>query len=214
MNWLTRLISSRDDGAGLPDEQRELIRRWQALPEPDTTRPHFETRYLILNTEASGLDLEADRLLAVGAIAVEGGSFRPADSFYAVLDDGPATALTQLLDFVGKGPVVVFNAGFNRAMLERALSEQLGVTAPWLWLDLRILLPTLFPERIDTPVRLGDWMQAFDIETFQRHHALGDGWAIAQLFLAVQARALAQGALHARALADLERARRQLWRQP
>ena len=33
-------------------------------------------------------------------------------------------------------------------------------------------------------------MAAFGIETFQRHHALGDAWAIAQLFLAAQARAL------------------------
>lgn len=214
MNWLTRLISSRGSDLGLSDAQVDALREWQAIAEPDPARPHFETRYTVLNTEATGLDLDKDRLLAVGAIAVDNGRFSASSGFYAELLPSPATTLIDLLRFIGKGPVVVFNAGFNRVMLERALLDTLGITPPWLWLDLRVLLPALFPERIDAPVRLADWMQEFDIETFQRHHALGDCCAIAQLFLAMQSRALAQGALHARALSDIERARRQLWRQP
>lgn len=214
MNWLTRLISSRGGDLELTAAQLEALQRWQALDEPDLAHPHFETRYVVLNTEATGLDLDRDHLLAVGAIAVECGRFSAASGFYAQLQPSPADALIALLEFVGKGPVVVFNAGFNRTMLDNVLQTHLGVAPEWLWLDLRILLPALFPERIEAPVRLADWMRSFDIETFQRHHALGDCWAIAQLFLALQARALAQGALHARALADVERARRQLWRQP
>lgn len=214
MNWLSRFIPGRYEKPALSATQLDALRRWQALPEPDLSRPHFETRYIILNTEASGLDLEKDRLLAVGAIIVEGASFGAGHSYYAELGEHAADTLLELLDFVGKGPVVVFNAGFNRSMLERALAEHLGAVVPWLWLDQRVLLPTLFPERIDTPVRLAEWMRSFDIETFQRHHALGDCWVIAQLFLALQSRALTQGALHARALGDMERARRQLWRQP
>jgi DNA polymerase-3 subunit epsilon len=57
-------------------------------------------------------------------------------------------------------------------------------------------------------------MKAFGIETFQRHHALGDAWVIAQLMLAAQSRALQAGTSSARSLADLERNRRQLSRQP
>lgn len=59
--------------------------------------------------------------------------------------------------------------------------------------------PRCFPERLERPGRLADWMAAFEIETFQRHHALGDAWAIAQLFLAAQSRTLARGHQSARA---------------
>lgn len=214
MNWLTRLLQTRGEHLELHPEQLDALTRWQALAEPDPGQPHFETRYTVLNTEATGLDADKDRLLALGAIRIEGGRFGPADSYYAALQPDPAATLLALLEFVGKGPVVVFNAGFNRRMIEQAFDTHLGVELPWLWLDLHYLLPALYPERLERVARLADWMRAFDIETFQRHHALGDCWAVAQLFLAVQARALGQGALHARALSDLERARRHLWRQP
>ena len=108
----------------------------------------------------------------------------------AVLDPAPGEALAGLLGVVGKSPLVVFNASFNRSMLERALNEHLGLVPSFVWIDLYFLLPSLFPEKRDRPGRLADWMAAFGIETFQRHHALGDAWAIAQLFLAAQARAL------------------------
>ena len=107
---------------------------------------------------------------------------------------------------MGKNPLVVFSASFNRNMLERALQEHLALTTELLWLDLYFLLPSLFPEKLERPSRLGDWMTAFGIETFQRHHALGDGWAIAQLFLAAQARALSLGVATPRGLAEHEQA--------
>ena len=52
-------------------------------------------------------------------------------------------------------------------------------------------------------------MAAFEIETFQRHHALGDAWAIAQLFLAAQSRALSLAVTNPRALAEHAQAYRQ-----
>lgn len=213
MNWLTRLLTNRADTEALDAPLREAIRLWNALPPPDLARPHFETRYVIVNTEASGLDLEKDRLLAVGAVALDGGILSPHESFYARLDPDPTTALVNLLTFIGKGPVVVYNSSFNRTLLERALGEQVGVGPDWLWLDLYWLLPSLYEDYIDRPSRLADWMKAFNIETFQRHHGLGDAWAIAQLMQAAQSRALLLGVNNARALADVERTRRQLLRQ-
>lgn len=213
MSWLTRLVGSRADTASLDAPLRDAIAQWQALPPPDLGKPHFETRYVVVNTEASGLDLDKDRLLAVGAVAIDGAVLSPHASYYARLDPDPAAALVNLLTFAGKGPVVVYNAAFNRTLLERALNEHLGVSPDWLWLDLYWLLPGLYEEYLDRPSRLADWMKAFDIETFQRHHGLGDGWAIAQLMLAAQSRAPLLGVNNSRSLADLERTRRQLMRQ-
>ena len=210
MSWLTRLLSNRTDAAPLDAAQREALAAWHRLPKPDLTLPHFETRYVVINTEASGLDVDRDRLLAVAAVAVDGGVLAPKDSCYGALDAGPAGVLTDLLSFAGAGPVVVYNAGFNRTMVERALDAHLGITPEWPWIDLYWLMPALYAERISSPARLADWMAAFGIETFQRHHALGDAWAIAQLLLAAIARAPSLGENSARALADLERSRRQL----
>jgi DNA polymerase-3 subunit epsilon len=211
MNWLNRIIPGRSDAGDTGHPQHAALAAWRALPDTDPGRPHFETRYVVVNTEASHLDLERTRLLSVAAIGVDGGRISAADSYYATLGDAPADALQGLLGIAGKAPLVVFNARFNRVLLERAFAAQFGLEPQSIWLDLYVLLPALFPELNDHPVRLADWMASFGIETFQRHHALGDAWAIAQLLLAVQARAQQQGAGNARALADIERTRRQLW---
>ncbi|MCK9987371.1 MAG: DNA polymerase III subunit epsilon [Azoarcus sp.] len=212
MNWLTRLLGTRTDTTSLDAPLRDAIASWEALAAPELGSAHFETRYVVINTEATGLDLDKDRLLAVAAIAIDREHLSPHDSYYAPLEPDAATALTNLLTFAGKGPVVVFNASFNRSLLERALDEHLGLTPDWTWLDLHWLLPALYDEHIDGPARLADWMKAFGIETFQRHHALGGAWAIAQLMLAAQARARALGLNTPRSLADLEHSRRQLRR--
>lgn len=211
MSWLSRLLPTRtSETRSLDPASREALAHWHTLPDADLNRSHFETRYVVLNTEATGLDVDRDQLLSVGAIALEDGTLTPADSYYAQLEPDPGSVMTNLLTFSGSGPIVVCNAGLNRVMLERAFERYLGVTPDWLWLDLYWLLPALFDERFHVPVRLNDWMNQFGIETFQRHHALGDAYAIAQLMLAAEARAMKRGLLSPRALADLERKRKQL----
>lgn len=209
MNWLSRLKAARGDAQALSPQAEQTLRTWHALPDALLERPHFETRYVVVNTEATGLDLDRDRLLAVGAVGVDGGLIHPADAYYATLAPAPGETLAGLLGRVGKSPLVVFNASFNRKMLERALQEHLAFSPSFVWLDLYFLLPSLFPEKRDRPARLADWMAAFGIETFQRHHALGDAWTIAQLFLAVQARALSLAVGTPAALADHQHAYRQ-----
>ncbi|MDX9837057.1 MAG: 3'-5' exonuclease [Azoarcus sp.] len=213
MNWLAKIMGARDGATGPDTTVVQTIENWKALPACDPNRPHFEARYVIVNTEASGLNLDHDTLLSVAAIGINEGILTPEDSFYAALEPHPAATLAALLQFAKKEPLVVFNAGFNRSMLERAFDTHLGFIPDLIWLDLFILLPTLFPDRINRNARLADWMEAFNIETFQRHHALGDAFVIAQLMLSAQARALAHGANTPRALAEMERARRQLQRQ-
>lgn len=205
---MSRLLAGRAAGAGLDLGLRETLSAWQALPDVDPGKSHFETRYVVLNTEASGLDPEHDKLLSVGAIALESGTLVASDSFHASLIDDPTGVLVSLLAFGGPGPIVVYNAALNKAMLERALSSRLGLTPEWIWLDLYWLLPALFPERIARPTRLVEWMRVFGIETFQRHHALGDAYAIAQLMLAAQGQAKRAGLHTLRSLVELERQQR------
>ncbi len=210
MNWLTRLLSTRRGPELLDEGLREALTRWQGLAQPDLARPHFETRYVVLNTEASSVSPTKAELLAVAAIALEGGTLSAADSYQSPLAPDPVAAMARLLTFSAKGPIVVYNASLNRVMLEHAFDSHLGLEPEWVWMDLYWLLPALFEERLDKPTKLGDWMQAFGIDTFRRHHALGDAYAIALLMLVAEARALKRGLASPRSLIDLERSRRQL----
>lgn len=209
MNWLSRLLASRANPE-LDLALRTRLEHYASRPERDLGLSHFETRYVVVNTEASGLDLDKDPLLAVAAIAIEGGAIHPAKALYAPLGEKPGEALADLLEFIDRCPVVLFNGAFNQTHLERAFEHHLGVDFDFACGDLFWLLQTLFPEFEPPPTRLGDWMAALGVETFQRHHALGDAYAIAQLLLATIGRSLAQGIATPRALFETERSRRWL----
>lgn len=210
MKWLSRFLAPRHNATTLDLALRETLSAWQSGATADLTKSHFETRYVVLNTESSGLDIDRDKLLSVAGIAIANGTLAADDSYYAKLEPDPATALVNLLTFAADGPVVVYGSGLNRVMLERALDDHLGIKPDWQWLDLYWLLPVLFQEKIARPTRLHEWMRSFEIETFQRHHALGDAYAIAQLMLALQGRANRNGVVSPRSLAELERAHRRL----
>lgn len=212
MSWLSRILPARG-AAPATRSAAAAVQRWQGLPEANLELSHYETRYALVNIEASSLDHSAARMLAVAAIGIDQGTIDPHDSYYAELGESPAQALADLLDFVGHQPVVMFNASFHRLLLEAGFARQLGFVPAWRYIDLYLLMPALFPDRFEKPVRLAEWMRSFGVETFQRHHALGDAWAIAQLFLSVQARALARGALCARALIEHEQTHREYRRR-
>lgn len=204
MKWLARFLPGRRTESPLPADVREALAHWASLPLANLDRTHSETRYVVLNTRASGVSADRDTLQSVAAIAVEGGRIDPAHSLHALLDADIGARLTELVEFVGAGPVVVFNAELNRALLERAFRQHLGITPEWLWLDLYWLLPALFGEVHPKPVRLSQWMDSLGLGTFQRYHALGDAWVIARLLLALQSRALADGRRSPHSLADQE----------
>jgi DNA polymerase-3 subunit epsilon len=199
-----RLLPGRHARSALPHELREALASWLAEPPPDLTLTHSETRYVVLNTRASDVNADRATLQSVAAIAVEGGRLAARNSFHANLDTHPEQQLTALLRFAAAGPIVVFNAELNRALLERALRKHLDVTPQWLWLDLYWLLPALFGEVHAKPVRLSQWMDSLDLGTFQRYHALGDAWVLARLLLALQSRALTEERRTPAGLADLE----------
>ena len=209
MTWLTRLLPGRASPT-LDFALRARMEHYAGRPQPDLGLSHFETRYVVVNTEAAGLDLDKDPLLAVAAIAIQGGALAPTRALYVPLGEKPGETLAGLLEFVDRAPVVLFNAGFNQTHLERAFDHYLGLTLDLTWIDLYWLLPVFFPEHHAKPARLAEWMAAFGIETFQRHHALGDGYAIAQLLLATLGRSLNQGITTPRGLVEAERSHRWL----
>jgi DNA polymerase-3 subunit epsilon len=194
----------------------EAVERWRAAPllPPDIRAD--TARLVVVDVESSGLDPAHDRLLAIGAVALEGGALVLAQSFEIVLQQpeassvdnilvhgiggdaqragaAPAAALAAFLDFARRDPLLAFHAPFDRLLIERALRQHLGLRFEATWLDLAWLAPAVCGERGDRASTLDHWLAAFGIENAERHNALADATATAQLALAVMARAAARG---------------------
>lgn len=197
---------------------RWLDRLLRRNPPAGTDTP---ARYAVIDTETSGLDVARDRLLTIGAVGVYDDRVETADAFYAVLrqpvptvgedilihrvgtgeqagGEDPAAALASFERWCDGRWAVGFHAGFDRRMIERTLRAH-GHAAPPLrgWIDLAVVAPLLLPARQGpggkTPVSLDDWLASFGIDDCERHHALGDAQATAQLLLPVLHAAQARG---------------------
>lgn len=219
MSWLARLLPLKARAA---PGYAAAVDAYRALPQVPADSDIRRMRFVVVDVETSGLDPYRDRLLAIGAVAVDAMLLRFEDSFGAYIQqdttsstenilvhgiDGttqtsaPAAAdgLAAFLRYAGKAPLVAFHADFDRVAIGRALRATLGTALQSRWLDLARLAPAILPqgERLAT---LDDWTGALGIENFRRHDALADAAATAQLLQVVLARAAATGATR---LADL-----------
>jgi DNA polymerase-3 subunit epsilon len=171
-----------------------------------------DTRWVVLDVESTGLDPQSDRLLAIAAISVRLIGGRPqvdlADSFDAVLQHDaaqpdpqarenilvhgigvgtmraghvPADVLRGFAAWAGDAPRLGFHVAFDRVLVERCEREHLGAVQPATWIDLEPLAAVTHPE---VKARaLDEWLTHFRIPCLQRHQAIADTLATAELLL-------------------------------
>lgn len=187
-------------------------------------------RWVVVDCETSGLDVARDRLLSIGAVALQEGRIGIADAFSRLLrqdapsaahnilvhgiggdaqstGEEPAQVLREFAAFAGDGPLVAFHAPFDRAVLERAMRAH-GLRWKRKWLDVADLLRVLFSARAKQCRGLDDWLQAFGIAHEARHDALGDAYATAQLMQVALQEARRHGFSSARDVLSASAARR------
>lgn len=226
--WLARWFGRE---APLDAQQRQRLEAWRNLPPPQLGIPVTETRYVVVDVETSGLNLMEDRLISIGAVAVEKGKIVLGESFYVVLQQQaasekgnillhgigtaeqlegvpPADALLAFLDFLGKSPLIAFHVTFDETMIRRALREYLGLSFKHPWLDLAYVMPGLNPPLAQRFRALDDWIGHFGIRIDTRHNALADAMATAQLFQIAAAQAAGQRINSYAGLRDVEQAQR------
>jgi DNA polymerase-3 subunit epsilon len=228
MNFLARL---RRRGPDLAPELARRLAAWQGLVPADLASDFAEARYVVVDVESTGLDLNKDRLIAIGAVGVRGGRIDLADSFEVILRQeqvsakdnilihgiggeaqreglAPAEALLAFLDYLGKSPLVAFHVTFDETMIRRACKDHLGFEFKHPWADLAYLMPGLLPEYARKYRALDHWSNHFEIANFARHSALADALATAQLLLAALPLAVQKRSRHYKDLQDLEKAQR------
>ena len=203
MKFLRKLLSSRPR---LSLAQAARLAVWRDLPKMPTNSPLDATRFVVVDVESSGLNLDRDHLIALGAVAIVDGKIDMADSFEVVLQQTetsthenilihgiggtaqrngvpPVEAILSFLEYLGKSPLVAFHVTFDEAMIRNAIRQFLGFRFKHDWLDLAYVVPGLYPEFSRQYRLLDDWQNHFGIQNPMRHNAVSDALSTAQLFL-------------------------------
>jgi DNA polymerase III alpha subunit (gram-positive type) len=202
----------------LPADVRAALESWQALPPEDEGKPHFHTRYVSVDVATAGLRPGVDPLRAVAAVGIQQGALGDDVLAFDVAppgtdNDAKARYLAGLLLYLGKAPLVTFQAAFVDAFLRRAFEEHLGIDFSPPWIDLAWVLPELFGGSQGGRMTLDDWLRRFDIDLPGRQEALSDALAIGRLMLAVEVEATRRGISTPKKLREIEPTRRWLGRE-
>lgn len=202
-------------------ELQQRLDRWRAMPAVDLERSHAETRYVVVATSAADGASRHGRLTAVGAVAVSGGAIDFGDAFERVLTaprsgtgvlpggqvaagDGqqagldPGTAMLEFLEFVGKSPLVAYRAEEHLSAVARAVRSLLGHPLELPWLDLAVLLDTVFPKA--NCASFDDWLARCGLDYDAGRSAAGTAFATAQLLQIALAAAERAGRSNAAAI--------------
>ncbi|WP_324779913.1 3'-5' exonuclease [Thiobacillus sedimenti] len=200
-----------------------LAARLQEVTARPVREQGLNEDWIVVDVETGGLNPRVDPLLAIGAVRVTGGAIavtpacelrlrqHEATTGDNILVHGittgeqlagaePAAALLDWLAFAGGRPRLAYHAAFDRVALERASMAWLGLKDSAVWLDLALLAPLLLPTGPGFNRPLDDWLAHFGIPVYQRHGALADAYATAQLWLALLPLAHARGLTQLRQL--------------
>jgi len=215
----------------LSPAQSARLAAWQAQATGQR-KPGFDhRRCVVVDVETTGLNLMADTLISIGAVAVVDGLIALGDSFYVVSQQresssrdnilvhgisgtvqregiDPVEAMLAFLEFLGDSPLVAFHVTFDETMIKRALRQYLGLSFKHPWLDLAYVMPALHPPLAYSHRALDDWIGRFNIRIEARHNALADALATAQLLQIALAQADKKDVVGLPGLRDLERSQR------
>ena len=170
-----------------------------------------QIRFVVLDTETTGLDVNKDRILCIGALGLHKNSIHVNDTLEIYIKQEyyqaetaeihgiikneripcctELEALIKLLDFLGNSVLVAHHANFDRAILNKALNRHSLPALKNTVLDTAALYKRTL---IDSPLlerkshyTLDDLALKFNISKKDRHTALGDAYITAIAFLKI-----------------------------
>ncbi len=207
--------------------EQPLLDACAQLPHPVgwSESPLREQRFVVLDLETSGLNMQRDHVLSIGAVVIEDGAIDLGQQFECTLKRhaqpvspsvlihgiapsalaagvAPAEGLLAFMQFVGDSPLLAFHAPFDQHMLSKALKQDLAYSLEHRFLDVADLAPMLCPDITLRQAGLDDWTAHFGLHVQQRHHASADALVTAELALILFSRARQQNLDSPAALAD------------
>lgn len=170
-----------------------------------------ETRFVVLDTETTGLDYDNDRILCIGALVLQNGIIAVQESFEVYIEQdhydkntaqihgilkafviqrpSEKEALQQFLDFLGDSIIIAHHTIFDITMINKALErnglpELKNKSLDTAYLYKKTLIESHLFERKEH-YTLDDLADKFDISKKDRHTALGDAYITAIAFLKI-----------------------------
>lgn len=201
-------------------------------PQPLDNTPIGHARLVVLDLETSGLNLQRDEILSIGAVGITQGVLHMSDQFERTVfrpnhQPGEATVLHEItpshvlagqpidqvlqdfLSFAGPCVLFAFHAGFDQRMLARSLNRELDYRLRHRFVDVAEMAPMLFPAAAAQCSTLDSWQDYFQLTNSERHNAAADAQATAEMLLILLSRLAKQGV---NTLAELD-SRLSIWRQ-
>ncbi|HEY9169017.1 MAG TPA: 3'-5' exonuclease [Lutibacter sp.] len=163
-------------------------------------------RFIVFDTETTGLDILNDRILSIGAIGVANHTIDVADSFeiylkqdkfkaetvqiHGILKEGKLTKLSEaesmenFINYIGNAVLVAHHAAFDIEMINAALKRLELPKLKNKIIDTGILYKKLADKK-DSHFNLDVLCKEFNIPKHDRHTAAGDAFITALLFLKI-----------------------------
>ena len=183
--------------------------------------PVEDLRFVVFDTETTGIDVRQDRILSIGAVVIKGNTIEVAETFevfveqelfhaasvpiHGILRQGKhkremeGDSIKKFLKFIGSSVLVGHHVGFDIAMINYGL-KRLG--APKLKnkaLDTGLLYArTIHPVNVisqDKSYTLDEVCEELKIDRADRHKAAGDAYITALAFLKIRGRMEVKGQL-------------------
>ena len=192
-------------------EYRDAQLRWA-----DRKRPLEDVRFVVLDTETTGLDPARDRVLEVAAVGVLGSSIAVSDGLdlrvrqhlttpggvevHEITPGEAAKGLPEkdvarrLLAFLGGAVLIGHHVAFDVAVLDRLLRRSLGLPLLNRSYDTLALAGRVDRRLLDPEAGSRDQLglealcARYGVEIEGRHTAMGDAFATALLFMKLLAR--------------------------
>jgi DNA polymerase-3 subunit epsilon len=196
-----------------PDFWKEYIK----LFKQKTPKTIKDTRFVVLDTETTGLDIKNDRILSIGCIAIFNGIIDVSDCFeiylkqdefkaetveiHGILKEGnlekasEKQALKHFIKYIGNSVLVAHHAAFDIEVINSALKRMSLPKIKNKHIDTGILYKKL-DGKINDHFNLDYLCNEFKIPMHDRHTASGDAFITALLFLKIVSQLKQERTLH------------------
>lgn len=196
-----------------PDFWKNYLKTFKQK-QPNTIE---STRFVVFDTETTGLNISSDKILSIGAITIFNNSIDVSESFemylkqeefkiesveiHGILKEGKLTkhteneAIEHFINYIGNSVLIAHHTAFDIEMINAALKRMKLPKLKNKTIDTGILYKKLKGKK-DNHFNLDVLCDEFNIPKHDRHTSSGDAFITALLFLKIIAKLKTERIIH------------------